>query len=369
MTLTDLDAALAGLLDRLNPVASCRVALADAAGLIAAEDPAQTAALPGHTSARIDGWACHALDLIGASPMSPVPFSAPPAWVEAGDPLPDGCNAVLRPDEVQKNGPFHLAISEAIPAEGTIRPGEHLPGGSLLVQPGQRISIADILLAEAAMTHDLPCRIPRIHLMDINGQVGEGPSVRFVRAWLQGQGVQVETITSPGRTASDIAPLITAKGADLTVIIGGTGQGHKDETAAAIARAGQLVAHGIAFSSCQTACTGWHQDHPVIALPGAPESAFAGCLGLLTPVIARLSGQRETPLLHLPLLRKISSAVGLSELVLMQRGTDGWQPMTVGRLTLDQLRRADGWLIVPAGNEGYPSGTILGARPLVNGDR
>lgn len=365
-SLTDLDAALAELLRPLTVVPSRMVPLAKSRGLIAAASPPPDQPFPPCMIASIDGWACNALDLIGASPMSPVPLTAPPSWVEVGQALPDGCDAVLQGKLVQKNGPFWIAIGEAMPGEGVIRRGEHLAAGSAILRAGHCIGAADILLAEILGASTLSCHIPKVRVIDVSDSREPGPSCRFVRSWLGQIGAEVEASSSLGRNAAHLATMIDETKADLTVTIGGTGQGRRDETAAAIAQAGRLAAHGIAFSSCLTAGFGWRDDHPIIALPAAPEAAMIGCLGLLTPVIDRLSGRQAVQPLCLPLTRKITSPVGLAELALFRRQGDGWMPIAVGRLSLDQLRRADGWVIVPSGDEGYPAGEIIGARPVGN---
>src|SRR5512144_1547396 len=90
-SLTPLDAALAGLLRELPPVAPIALPLADALGCVAAEMPVLKA-YPPHDIAAVDGWALRANDLVGASSYSPLPLTAPPVWVEAGDAMPAACD-------------------------------------------------------------------------------------------------------------------------------------------------------------------------------------------------------------------------------------------------------------------------------------
>src|ERR1041384_4259673 len=80
--LTPLDAALAAVLDGLEPVAVREIPLAEALGCIAAE-MAPLQALPASDLAATDGWAFHSGDLVGASPWSPLLLTAAPVWVEA----------------------------------------------------------------------------------------------------------------------------------------------------------------------------------------------------------------------------------------------------------------------------------------------
>src|SRR3954447_14921196 len=96
-SLSSLDAALAALLDGIEPVATVEVPLTEALGSIAAELP-PLKALPPFDMAVIDGWASRSRDLVGASPYSPLPLNGLPVWVETGDRLPEGCDCVIDPD-------------------------------------------------------------------------------------------------------------------------------------------------------------------------------------------------------------------------------------------------------------------------------
>src|SRR5579859_5986217 len=88
-SLTPLDRALGALLLELKPIEAKQAAQADAPGCAVAELP-ELGAWPPHDSALVDGWALRASDLVGASSYTPLPLLESPAWVEAGDRIPDG---------------------------------------------------------------------------------------------------------------------------------------------------------------------------------------------------------------------------------------------------------------------------------------
>src|SRR5919201_6202328 len=102
-SLTPLEAALAAVLRALEPLAPVELPLAEALRCIAAEMP-QLAAYPPRDIAAADGWAFRANDLVGASSYSPLLLTRSPAWVEAGDAIPDGCDCVLDSDSVDRAG-------------------------------------------------------------------------------------------------------------------------------------------------------------------------------------------------------------------------------------------------------------------------
>ena len=140
-SLTTLEAALGALLNGLEPVSAVELPLADALRGIAAEMP-PLSALPPHDIASADGFAFRARDLVGASSYSPLPLSASPVWVEAGDAMPDGCDCVLDADAVDRSGSMVQVLSEAIPGQGVRRAGSDIAGGSFAVTAGRRILAA-----------------------------------------------------------------------------------------------------------------------------------------------------------------------------------------------------------------------------------
>jgi molybdopterin biosynthesis enzyme len=104
---------------------------------------------------------------------------------------------------------------------------------------------------------------------------------------------------------------------------------------------------------------------PVIALPGAPDQALAVWWTLVLPVLERLAGlARQREAVTLPLARKIASNVGMTELVLLERIDGQWLPLAIGELSLQTIARADAWLAVPGGSEGFAAGTPVDAYML-----
>jgi molybdopterin molybdotransferase len=100
-SLTALDAALAALLDGLAPVAVAELPLSQALGCVTAE-PVPIRTYPQQDIALVDGWAFRASDLVGVSAYAPLPLTTAPNWVEAGDPIPNGCDCVIDADGIDQ---------------------------------------------------------------------------------------------------------------------------------------------------------------------------------------------------------------------------------------------------------------------------
>jgi molybdopterin biosynthesis enzyme len=64
------------------------------------------------------------------------------------------------------------------------------------------------------------------------------------------------------------------------------------------------------------------------------------------------------------LARKVTSTVGIAEVIPLRRAGEQVEPLASGYLPLQSLARADGWMLVPADSEGYPARTVIEVRPL-----
>jgi molybdopterin molybdotransferase len=360
--LTPLDVARAALLERLAPVAPRELDLAAALGCVAAEMP-PLPALPAHDIATRDGWALCARDLVGASSYSPLPLPRPPVWVEAGDAIPQGCDCVVDADAVDQAGPMVQALTEAIPGQGVRRIGGDIAEG-YRIAPGRRVSPLDLLLARAAGLQRLLVRRPRLRVVNIFATSGEAVTAKLIADNAREAGADVVCVEAAGRDAASIARAADAAASDLLITIGGSGVGRTDATIAALAERGEILAHGIALQPGRTAAIARIGKIPVVALPGAPDSALAAWWTLALPLLDRLSGLRSRPALTLPLLRKIASTVGIAEIVLLGRSDGGWMPLATGELSLESIARADAWLAVPGGREGFAVGTPADAYML-----
>jgi molybdopterin molybdotransferase len=362
-SLTPLDAALAALLDRLAPVAPGELALAEALGCVAAE-MLPLKAFPPRDIAAADGWALRARDLVGASSYSPLPLATSPVWVEAGDAMPDGCDCVIDADGVDRTGPMIQVLAEAIPGQGVRRAGGDIAEGGFVVTAGQAVRALDLLVARAAGLEKLNVCRPRLRIVNIPAASGQAETAQLIAENARAAGASVVRTEAVARDAASIAKAIDAGGCDLIITIGGSGVGRTDATVTALAQRGEVIAHGIALQPGRTSALGRIENIPVIALPGAPDQALAAWWTLALPVLDRLSGRRPRPVITLPLARKIASSVGIAEIVLLESNDGAWTPLAVGDLSLETLARADAWLAVSGGSEGYAAGTPVDAYML-----
>ena len=357
--LTPLDAALAMLLDGVEPVAPVERLLAEAQGCIAAGMP-PFRAVPASDIAAVDGWALVSRDLVGASSYSPLPLAQPPVWVEAGDEMPAGRDCILDADLVEMAGPLAQVVAEGIPGKGVRRAGQDVAADTVIAA-GQPLRAVDVLMARAAGLQTCAVRRPRLRLVNVPDASGKNLTASFIVEQARASGLAVVRADAQERDAASIVRALDAGAYDAVVTIGGTGVGRGDAAVAALATCGKVLAHGIALQPGRTAAVGRIGNIPVIALPGAPDQALAVWWTMAVPLLDRLSDRQARKPVSLPLARKIASGVGISEIVLLREADGCWLPLATGELSLDAVARAEAWLAVPAASEGYAAGTPVAA--------
>ena len=155
--------------------------------------------------------------------------------------------------------------------------------------------------------------------------------------------------------------------------VGGTGPGREDQSAAALAAAGELAIHGIALYPGETAGLGrTRAGVPVILLPGSPAACLC-CYELLAGRAIRRLGGGDPSLPHRSLMmttaRKIVSVIGMTEIVPVScRPGDSIEPVApFSEIGLMAAANADGFVIVPETSEGYPQGASVNV--YLYGDR
>jgi molybdopterin molybdotransferase len=360
-SLWPIKSALAELRARSRLVEPRLLPIGEAAGRVLAEPMRSPAPVPAHPTALRDGWAVAAGDVVGASSYSPVVVAAP-SWVEAGQPMPAGTDAVLPPDAVTAQNGLAEIVADVAPGEGTRRAGDDARSGTILREAGEWVRPSDIAVARVTGIEQVLVREARVHVLSVPGPPALDASTDLVARLAEGTGAVVERTRLPCRDASDVAGALSKAESDLVLIVGGTGLGRGNHAAAALAASGSLIAHGIALRPGETCGCGVVGTTPAILMSGFVDSALAATLTLVLPCLDHLMGAApRLPSLAGPLTRKVSSAIGMAEIVLLRRVGDGLEPLAGGDLTLAAIAGADAWLAVPPDSEGYAGGETVAA--------
>jgi molybdopterin biosynthesis enzyme len=152
---------------------------------------------------------------------------------------------------------------------------------------------------------------------------------------------------------------------DLLLLVGGTGDGLDDHSAAGLSAAGRLHVHGIGMRPGMRAGIAACDGKPVLMLPGSVEDVIATWILLVRPALAALTGAALPAVSAARLTRKIASTAGLVELALLATtGAGEVAPLATGDLPLRAWLAADRVLVIPAAAEGHEAGSAVVVAPL-----
>jgi len=350
--LTPLAEVLA-LIDReVKPVEPRSVELRLAVGSILAAD-VTAPTLPKAPIAILDGWALAADSTLGAGGYAPVPLMHEPQRVEVGQPMPPGTDSVAPFDAVKMNKGRAEALVTVNPGDGVLPAGGDSDLGVPLRQAGERLRGTDLAAFAAAGLTRVTVREPRIRAVPLRGNGIIVAAARLVASDIEYRG-GTAPLDDVGR---NLNVALAADSVDAIVAIGGTGSGRNDASVQMLARTGRVTIHGMGLTPGETAALGFVGPRPVLLLPGRLDAALSVWLTVGRRMLARLAGGGDNdPGATTTLARKVTSTVGLAEVVPVRRTGDNVEPLATKYLPLSALTRSDGWILVPADNEGYAAG-------------
>jgi molybdopterin molybdotransferase len=356
--LTPLAEVLATIDSGVKPVDAHALDVTAAAGRTLAAD-AVAPRRPEVAMALHDGWALAAEDTVGAGGYAPALLTRPPLRVEAGQPMPPGTDSVAPFDAVTMTAGRAEALVTVNPGDGVLPAGGDSDPGLPLRCAGEPITAIQQAAFAIAGIMRVSVREPRLSIVPgRNDPIIATVARAIVRDVERGGGVaRIDD-------GNDLDHALRDGKDDAVVIVGGTGSGRNDASVRTLARDGQLAVHGMALTPGETAAFGFAGSRPVLLLPGRLDAALSVWLVVGRRLLARLAGSGEAEAAtKAALTRKVTSTIGLAEVVPVRRTGGGVEPLATKYLPLSALARSDGWMLVPADSEGYAAGSQVEFRP------
>ena len=245
-------------------------------------------------------------DTAGRWPLAASAF----AWVDTGDPLPEGMDTVVERERVQSDADGSAQITGPAPRGLNVRAtGEDFQAGQLLIPAGHRLRPADLAAAAAAGHATLEvARRPVAAIIPTGdeirpigsalgpGDVTDSNSLLLaLRAGETGARSLVSDVQpdDPDVLAAELRRAALA--ADIVLVIAGSSAGRSDHTAAVIAQAGGLAVRGVAVRPGHPVLLGQARPAgatavPVIGIPGYPLAAAVIFELFAVPLLAALQG-------------------------------------------------------------------------------
>ena len=392
---TTVDDVLALIDGRIGPPPGCLTPLAGAGGLVLAEPVVAGVDLPGFDRAAMDGFALRGEETYGADAYAPAVFRVvgrsrpglnfdgrvgPGEAVEiaTGAPLPDGADTVVPVEATRPDGPDRVAVNEPVAVGRHVgRRGEDVTRGTAVFSAGRVLRPQDLgVLSGLGHGHVLAYPRPKVTILVTGDEILAAGSAPDGPRFADMNSPMLEALVSrDGGVPRTVGPIpdrrelllsllaAEAASADALIVSGGTSTGPEDHAPGVVRELGELAVHGVALRPASPTGLGFVGKTPVILLPGNPVSCLCGYDLFAGRVVRRLGGRPPgwayRPV-DRPLAHKLVSALGRVDYARV-RVTDGMvEPLATGRASaLSTTTRADGFVLVPAGLEGYPAGASV----------
>lgn len=398
------DDALRTILAEATPLASETCGSADALGRVLAEQVLSQRTLPPFDVSAMDGYALRAAEIAGASAQAPVALrvafevaaGARPdrgvgvgeaARIFTGAPLPPGTDAVVRQENVVREGD-RARFTIPVPAGEDVREaGEDVRAGDVVLEPGTRLGPGSIgMLASLGRTVVAVHRRPRVailsggdELIEPDGDPSGGRIVASnsysIAAQCREVGAEPTCLGIARDTPEDLERVLRAgRWADVLVSSAGVSVGDHDYVRPVLEKLGcELVFWGVQIKPGYPLVFGRFPDRGtlVFGLPGNPVSAMVTFEEFVRPALRKLAGHRA---LHRPRVEAVLGETlrkGAGRMHLVRVRLERREGSIVARSTgsqgsgvLRSMAIAHGLLVFPAEATHLAEGTPVQVRVL-----
>jgi molybdopterin molybdotransferase len=312
--LRTVDAALAAILERVEPLPSERVPLADAGGRILAADAVSTTDLPPFTSSAMDGFAIRAVDAPGSlavvdraaagRPTSRSLGAGEAIGIATGAVVPEGADSVV-PVELVVEQDNTIEIEADVRLGANVRPqGSDARAGETVLPAGRRLGPAQIGALAAAGLPQVSCtRRPNVSILGTGTELRQPGSKLGPGQIYESNGVMLETsLHGTGAAVTRLEPVADDRDshrfalergleADVLVTSGGVSVGAHDLVRELERELGvEEVFWGVAVRPGKPLSFGIRGTTLVFGLPGNPVSSLVGCALFVAPALLALQG-------------------------------------------------------------------------------
>jgi molybdopterin molybdotransferase len=318
----DENEARAKILASVPSLLGTKVPLRDALDHFAGEDLNATIALPCFANSAMDGYAVIAasarkgarLKIIGEQPAGVARnlrlASGEAVRIFTGAPIPEGADAVVMQEEVDREGDF-VTIREPVTVGEFVRnAGADLAVGQKILQRGDRVTPAVVgLLASQGLTSVQVGRRPSVAIVTTGDEVVSPGNPLKPGEIFESNGLMLSalakragaTVALCSHVRDDFAELSAtlreASKADALIISGGVSVGERDLVRNALREIGATIdLWRVKIKPGKPFLFGRYGDCAIFGLPGNPVSSFVTFLVLVRPALLKMMGAKDLDL-------------------------------------------------------------------------
>ncbi len=360
------------------------VKVTDACGRVIKNAAYAVICSPHYNASAMDGVAVKSEKTFGASEKTPVTLDvADYTVVDTGDPIPDGCDAVIMVEDLIDAGDDKFNIISAVyPWQNVRQVGEDICMGDMIAPSGTVLtpSLCGALLA-GGITEIEVVKKPLAGIIPTGDEIvaptsnpGKGDIIEFNSTVFKGMldsfgaEAKVYPITPDKKELIKSAVEKALAECDIVLISAGSSAGRDDYTSEIISSLGTVLVHGIAIKPGKPAVLGEARGKPIIGIPGYPVSAIVIMDEIVGDVVSMYYGKERAKgeTVKATLSKKIVSSLKYTEYVRVSLGRIGEKlsasPLARGAGVITSFTKADGVLLVPQDCEGIEAGEEVAIR-------
>lgn len=374
--------------------ATVELPVSQALGRKTAEAVYSRRSVPHFLASAMDGIALQAAKTYGATETTPIRLSTQDYQpVDTGDPLPDGCDAVIMIEDVINTDDSSDIILEqaAVPWQHIRQIGEDFCAGDMLLTTNTIINPAAVgALTAGGISSVRVYRPLRVAIIPTGDEIVSGENEPAAGEITESNGAMLSAALEELGIKPIIEAIIPDKPelleqalkknldlSDMVLLLAGSSAGRDDYSNQTISRLGQVILHGLAIKPGKPAVLGICEGKPVIGMPGYPVSTLTVFEQVVLPVLSNIYKLDITSpkLVQAGLTRRLTSSLKYKEFirVRLSRLNSTWlaTPMERGAGMLASFLRADGILELDQNCEGLEAGSKVEIRllPWANEDR
>lgn len=338
---------------------------------------------PHYHASAMDGIAVDAKRTFGATETTPIHLTNDDyVVVDTGDPLPEGCDAVIMVEDVVQEKDGVCLYSAASPWQHIRQIGEDICAGEMILPSHQKITPSAIgaMIAGGIMTVEvitkpivgiiptgdeiiMPTEEPKAgEILEFNGSI--------FSAMLEEWGAVPRIYPIVPDRFDDIKAMVerAVSECDMVILNAGSSAGREDYSCKVIKELGEVLYHGIAIKPGKPAILGYRDAKPILGVPGYPVSGIIVIEQLLKPIIDLWNCSTSAKPLYeeAVLSRTVVSGLKYQEFVRVRLGyvenSLVASPLSRGSGVISSFMKADGMLEIPQGTEGYEVGSKVPIR-------
>jgi molybdenum cofactor synthesis domain-containing protein len=364
------------------------VALLEAYNRVLKEDVISTMDVPSFDRSTVDGYAVKAEDTFAADENQPIALNisgmifageqpkmvlgkGEAIEIVTGAPLPEGADAVVMIEDVERVDNQLLVYAAATPHMNILKKGSDIKSGETILHAGQTLGASEVgALAALGLTKIRCFKLPIVAVLSIGSELTEpgkllpAGKIFDINTYSLSTAI-MECGAKPvffGVVSDDKDSLrkvlVTAlASADVVITSGGVSVGPCDYTPQIVDSLGEpgVVVSGVAVKPGKPTTVAFAQDKAIFSLPGNPAAALLMFYLLARPIILRLCGRVPSDVRSLRAFAgaKLFSAKGRRTFVMVRLVLDLEkcrliaEPVAEASGAITTLTKADGFVEIP----------------------